>query len=149
MIPHYIAKWMRRSIAFTLLVTLSGCAALSGETSSSAEQAVSLRNLQIETVDGHRAVLLRLSMLPGRVMHSSSSSPARITVQAAGPIGEGDFSEQVLPQTDPQIRQVRVARENGRLQVTLDLKSDVPPPYSVHEMADWIMIRLGAAGSAS
>ncbi len=122
---------------------------LGGGSSTVAAEAVSLRNLQIESVDGRRAVLLRLSQLPQRVVHASSSTPARITVQISGPVGEGDFEEQVLPQTDPQIVQVRVAREDGQLEVTLDLKSDVPPPYSVHEMADWIMIRLGSTGAES
>ncbi len=126
-----------------LLLTIAGCAALGGDTAAPAPQALSLRNLQIETVDGERAVLLRLSRLPGRVIHSSTSSPASITVRVSGPRGEGDFAEQVLPQTDPQIARVRVGREGGELRVILDLKSDMPPSYSVHEMADWIMIRLG------
>lgn len=131
-----------------VVAALSGCAAL-GNSANVAPEAVSLRNLQIESVDGRRAVLLRLSRLPQRVVYASNSAPASITVQMSGPIGEGDFEEQVLPQTDPQIVQVRVSREDGQLQVTLDLKSDVPPPYSVHEMADWIMIRLGSTGAES
>jgi len=107
------------------------------------EAAVTLRDLQIENADGHRAVLLRLSRVPTAVRHSSSNNPAQITVQAWGPMGEGDLPERGLPQVDDQITQVRVSRRAGNLQVVLDLQGDEVPPYSVHEMADWIMIRFG------
>lgn len=103
---------------------------------------VTLRNLQVTTVEGHRAVLLRLSRVPTLVRHSSERRPARITVQAWGPIGEGDLPERSMPQIDAQVTQVRVSRHDGGLNVTLDLNGDEPPEYSVHEMADWIMIRF-------
>ena len=108
---------------------------------------VALRNLQVSTIDGHRAVLLRLSRLPTLVGHSSSRGPARITVQAWGPVGDGDLPEHNLPQLDQQITQVRVSRHQGALLVVVDLKGDEPPPYSVHQMADWIMIRFATPES--
>jgi hypothetical protein len=137
---------LRRSAVAALVLVLAGCstsflrptAAPTGE-----EAAVTLRDLQIENVDGHRAVFLRLSRVPTMVRHSSSSNPAQITVQAWGPVGEGDLSERDLPQTDSEITQVRVSRRDGSLSVVLDLQGEDPPPYTVHEMADWIMIRLG------
>lgn len=122
-----------------------GCAQkLASPTASpSGDQApVNLRNLQIENVDGHRAVLLRLSRLPTMVRHSSSRHPGQITVQAWGPVGDGDLPERALPQMDAQVAQVRVSRHDGGLTIVLDLHSDEPPAYSVHEMADWIMVRF-------
>lgn len=108
---------------------------------------VALRNLEITTADGHRAVLLRLSRLPTSVRQSSSNRPARITVQAWGPPGDADLAERDLPQIDPQITDVRVSRTSGALNVVIDLKGDEPPPYTMHQMADWIMIRF--AGPAA
>lgn len=136
-----VAKWARTGLVAAVLLVSPGCAML-GTSSSSQEAALTLRNLQIETVEGHRAVLLRLSRLPQRVTHTSSSSPARIEVFLDGPEGEGDFAEQVLPQADPQILQVRVARESGVLHVTFDIDGDTPPAYRVLEMADWILVRF-------
>jgi len=149
MIPLAKVKLMRRLLLVGVLVTTVGCAAVSSDSSSLPEQALSLRNLQIESVDGQRAVLLRLSRLPEKVTSSSATSPGRIVVQLSGPRGEGDFSEQALPQIDPQIAQVRVMREDGELVVTLEFKTDAPPAFSVLEMADWIMIRLGRTQSES
>jgi len=143
-----VAKWVRTGLLAAVLLATAGCAMLGGS-SSPQEAALTLRNLQIETVDGHRAVLLRLSGLPRRVTHASSSSPARIEIFLDGPDGEGDFSEQVLPQTDPQILQVRVTRETGVLHVVFDIDGDTPPAYRVLEMADWILLRFTSTESES
>jgi hypothetical protein len=103
---------------------------------------VALRNFEVTTADDHRAVLLRLTRIPTMVRHASSSQPARITVQAWGPPGDTDLPERDLPQLDALISDVRVSRQRGELTVVIDLKGDEPPAYTVHEMADWIMIRF-------
>ena len=108
---------------------------------------VTLRNFEVAVVDGHRAVLMRLSRPPTQLRESSSSRPARITVQAWGPPGDGDLPERDLAQIDPQIEAVRVSRKSGALNVVIHLKGDTPPPYSVHQMADWIMIRFSGPAS--
>jgi hypothetical protein len=108
---------------------------------------VALRNLEITSADGHRAVLLRLSRLPTLVRESSSKRPARITVQAWGPPGDADLPERDLPQIDPLVTDVRVSRTSGALNVVIDLKGDEPPPYTMHQMADWIMIRFPGPAS--
>lgn len=109
--------------------------------------AVALRNLQVTDADGHRAMLLRLTRVPTAVRYSDSSAPAQIVVEAYGPPGEGDLAEKALPQDDPYVRQVRVSRQQGVLQIVLDLYGEQPPPYQVHEMADWVMIRFGEPSS--
>ena len=143
---------MRRSLWWTplLLVVVVGCAQrLSAPTAApTGDQApVGLRNFQVTTIDGHRAVLLRLSRLPTLVRYSSSRHPAGITIQAWGPLGDGDLPERSLPAEDEQITSVHVSRHEGALRVVLELSGDEPPSYSVHEMADWIMIRFAAAQS--
>jgi hypothetical protein len=129
-----------------LAAALGGCAQNLGRPSASPtgdEAPVTLRQVQIlQTADGHRAVLLRLSRLPTLVRHSAQTAPARIQVEAWGPVGEGDLSERELEQADPDISVVRVSRKDGALRVSVDFRSSPPPAYTVHEMADWIMIRL-------
>jgi hypothetical protein len=129
---------------------VAGCAQKLGRPSPSPSgdaAPVTLRNLQIESIDGHRAVLMRLSRLPTMIRHSSSRRPPEITVQAWGPVGDGDLPERVLPQIDALVSQVRVSRHEGGLTIVLDLHGDQPPPYSVHQMADWIMVRFSAPES--
>lgn len=133
------------------LVMVAACAQKLGMPSAAptGDQApVTLRNIQVANLDGHRAVLLRLSRLPTLVRHSNSRRPAQIIVQAWGPIGE-DLPERTLPPLDAQISRVRVSRREGALTVILDLQGDDPPPYSVQEMADWIMIRFSSAAGGT
>jgi hypothetical protein len=137
-------------VALLGVLLIAGCAQKIGRPTpapSGDDAPVTLRNLQIESIDGHRAVLLRLSRLPTMVRHSSSRRPAQITVQAWGPVGEGDLAERVLPQLDAQIAQVRVSRRDGGLTIVLDFHGDDPPQYSIHQMADWIMVRFPTAES--
>lgn len=132
--------------AVLLSSVVAGCAQkLSAPTAApTGDQApVALRNLQVASVDGYRAVLLRLSRLPLAVRQSSARNPGRIVVRAWGPLGDGDLAERALPQVDPMLSDVRVSRHQGALEVVLEFKSEEPPPFSVHEMADWVMIRLG------
>jgi hypothetical protein len=142
----------RSSAAVAALVSLlvaAGCGsklAAPAPTPSGDQAPVGLRNLEIATVDGHRAVLLRLSRAPSQVRHSSSSKPAQIVVQVWGPVGE-DLPERSIPQFDPQVSEVRVSRKDGGLRVVLELLGDNPPEYSLHEMADWIMIRFASPQS--
>ena len=76
------------------------------------------------------------------VVSESSASFPFLTLQAWGPVGDGDLPERALPQMDTQVAQVRVSRHGGGLIIVLDLHGDDLPPYSVHEMADWIMVRF-------
>lgn len=133
-------------LAAALVLGVNGCAAWrSGPAGAPVgDQApMGLRSLEMASAQGYQAVLLRLSRLPTMVRHSSSNNPARITIQAWGPNTGGDLPERVLEQEDPLVEKVRVSRKGGTLSVILDLRTSVAPPYSVNEMADWIMVRFG------
>jgi hypothetical protein len=103
-----------------------------------------LRQLQVLPTDnGMRAVLLRLSRPPEGVRHSAGSRPARLIIEAIAPNSGGDLPERQMPQESAELKAVRVARKNGVLKIVLEFSGDDPPPYSVREMADWILVRLG------
>jgi hypothetical protein len=101
-----------------------------------------VRYIQVATVEGHRAVLVRLTQVPSMVRASSSRNPAEILVHAWGPMGDFDMPERNFPQPDAYLPEIRVSRKGGELRIALQLAGDVPPQYTVHEMADWIMVRL-------
>lgn len=141
-----------RRLSFLLLgatLVAAGCSQLTAPTAAPVgdEAPVNLRDLQVATSGGHRAVLLQLTRLPTLVRYSSSSDPARITVQAWGPEGDADLPERILPQNDAIVRQVVVSRNRGELRVIIELNQQEPPPHRVHEMADWIMVRFTEAES--
>ena len=99
---------------------------------------------QIQVVDsgsGYRAVFLKLSRLPDSLASQHLEDPARIVVDIRGPTG-AETEERTFPGGDAVVTRMRVSRQMGNLRVTLDLVGDEPPKYSVHQMADWVMIRL-------
>lgn len=126
---------------------VAGCSLRAPNASlSGANAPLTLRDLQLSSANGHHAVLLRLSRVPDAVRYSSSSSPAQIVVEAYGPASAGDLADKVLPQDDPYVQHVRVSREGGALRIVIQLYGDQPPAHQVHEMADWLMVRLGESG---
>ncbi len=86
-------------------------------------------------------MFLNLSRLPDSVAHRSETHPARIVLDIKGPTG-AETPEVAFPSGDTLVSRMRVSRQPGILRVVLDLQGDEPPEYSVHIMADWIMIRL-------
>jgi hypothetical protein len=106
-----------------------------------------VQELDVASADSARGVFIKLSRIPDGVEHHALSSPASIVLDIKGPTGT-DAPEEILPGRDALVSRVRISRYQGVLRVTLDLERDTPPAYSVHMMADWIMVRLGEPGGA-
>jgi len=93
---------------------------------------------------GYRGVFLKLSRFPDAIATTDQSDPAQIILNISGPTG-AETPEETFPGGDTLVSRVRVRREIGLLRVVLDLAAANPPEYSVHQMGDWVMIRLAAA----
>ena len=101
-----------------------------------------LQDYRVVKADGHRSVFLKLSRLPDEVGDRTANDPPRVILEIKGPTGT-DTPEEAFDGNDALISTVRVERAFGVLRVTLELQGRNLPPYSVHRMADWVMIRLG------
>jgi hypothetical protein len=102
-----------------------------------------VRDYDVLNESGYRGIFLKLSRLPDSIQSSSDSNPARIVLEIKGPtVGEGP--EEAFPGGDTLISRVRVVPRPGALWVSLDLQGDKVPEYTVHSMADWVMVRLAA-----
>ena len=106
-----------------------------------------LSDFEVVRADGRRGVFLKLSRLPDSVTHRSETDPARIILEIKGPTGSEE-AEKSFPGGDTLVSQMRVSRQLGTLRIVIDLLGDDLPKYSVHTMADWIMVRLGPAESS-
>jgi hypothetical protein len=101
-----------------------------------------IQDYRIVNVDGHRGVLLKLSRLPDAVDDRADTNPPRVILDIKGPTGE-EAPAQELPGHDSLVSRLEVTRSFGVLHVTLELQGRDVPPYTVHRMADWVMVRLG------
>jgi hypothetical protein len=101
-----------------------------------------IQDYRIVNVDGHRGVLLKLSRLPDAIGDRAESNPPRVILDIKGPTGE-ESPQEDWPGGDALVSRVEVARSFGVLHVSLDLRGNDVPPYTVQRMADWVMIRFG------
>jgi len=92
---------------------------------------------------GYRGVFLRLSRFPDSITAVDQSNPAQIILSISGPTG-AETPEETFPGGDTLVSRVRVTREIGMLRVVLDLAASAPPKYTVHQMGDWVMVRIAA-----
>jgi hypothetical protein len=139
------------SLLCALVVGIAGCSQILPLEDAGAESQADFSGLsapldlrQFEVVSsggGYRGVFLRLSRFPDSIETSHYSDPARIVVDIRGPTG-AESPEETFPGGDSLVAKVRLLREIGLLRVVLDLAGSDPPKYTVHRMADWIMIRL-------
>jgi len=141
------------ALLFGVLVLAAGCSALhdpiKGESASEFEHSLTalsvpldLRDYHVVNAAGRRGVFLKLSRIPDAVEDHGESGPPRIVIDIKGPTGT-ETPEEEFPGQDTLVSRVHVARHFGVLRVVLDLQGDDMPPYTVHQMADWVMIRIG------
>ncbi|MBI4514336.1 MAG: hypothetical protein HY699_00760 [Deltaproteobacteria bacterium] len=103
---------------------------------------LAVRSFEISSVDGQRGVFFKLSRVPDRVASHEESEPARIVVEVEGPAAGDDIAPQSYPGADTLVSQINMSRTGGRLTLVVELSGSVVPRHSVHQMADWIMVRL-------
>jgi len=90
---------------------------------------------------GYRGVFLHLSRFPDGITTSDQKNPARIVIDIQGPTSVEE-PETAFPGRDSLVSMVRVSKSLGGMRVILDLATPSPPEYSVHRMADFIMVRM-------
>lgn len=144
-------KAFRGIVAVAVALAIAGCTAQSQPEILTPEQfaelSVPLDIREYRTVNGSgtQAVFIKLSRLPNGVDHHVESASASIVLDVKGPAGPATVDEESLQGTTPLAR-IRVARGPNVLRLSLDMERGEVPPYSVHLLADWIMVRLETPG---
>ena len=144
-------KAFRRVAAIAIALVITGCAATQEQPLLTAEQIAELsvpldiREFRTATGSGSQAVFIKLSRLPDGLDHHVEPNSGSIVLDVRGPAGAATVDEEALPAESPLSR-IRVARGPKLLRLSLDLERGEVPPYTVHLLADWIMVRLDAPG---
>jgi len=142
-----VARASAGVFACLLAVMAAGCGAKKEAPPSIADLQVlalplDVREVQLAGAEGSRGIFLRLTRFPEGVSHRAMDGPPRLVVDIKGPTGTQ--GEEDLPGKDDLVSRLRVQRDFGVLRILVDLQGDHVPEYSVHPMADWIMIRFKA-----
>jgi hypothetical protein len=138
-------------VTIAVALAIAGCASHSEPELLTPEQFAELsvpldvRELRITDGWGKQAIFIKLSRLPDGVSHHTQATPASIILDIGGPVGASTIDEEAL-EADSPLTRVRVERAPNTLRLFLDLERGEVPPYTVHVLSDWIMVRLDAPG---
>jgi len=108
-----------------------------------------IRELKIIDDNGQQGVFAKLSRPPKEVTHVLLSNPNRLLIELTGPMGQNIVAERYAVE-NPLIEQVQVGSDAGKIRLTLLLKGDTAPTYTVDDLNDSVVAFLGEpSGSAA
>lgn len=103
---------------------------------------LAVESVRASESEGYHAVFLKLSRFADSVSYAVGSDPTEIRLDLGGPAVGEDLAEERFVLADRVVNAVRLSRRGGVVHVVIEVQADEVPYYSVHEMADWIMVRV-------
>jgi type IV pilus assembly protein PilQ len=101
-----------------------------------------VRELKIIDDNGQQGVFAKLNRPPADVSHVLLSNPTRLLIEISGPTGENVVAERYAVD-NPMVSQVQIGSDPGKIRLTLVLKGDQAPVYTVDDLKDTIVAFLG------
>ncbi len=101
-----------------------------------------IRELKIIDDNGQQGVFAKLSRPPEEVTHVLLSNPNRLMIEMRGPMGQNLVAERYAVQ-NAMVEQVHVASDADKIRLTLVLKGDTAPSYTVNDLNDSVVAFLG------
>lgn len=101
-----------------------------------------IRELKIIDDNGQQGVFAKLNMPPRDVSHVLLTNPNRLLIEISGPTGENVVAERYAVE-NPMVSQVQVGSDPGKIRLTLMLRGDQAPVYTVDDLKDTVVAFLG------
>jgi type IV pilus assembly protein PilQ len=101
-----------------------------------------IRELKIIDDNGQQGVFAKLSRPPQNLSHTMLSNPNRLMIEMTGPMGQNIIAERYAV-NNPMVEQVQVGSDEGKIRLTLLLKGDSQPTYTVDTLNDSVVAFLG------
>ncbi len=108
-------------------------------------QEATLRVKGIKLVDdeGQTGIFVKLSRTPDKVENSTLRNPNRLVIDARGPVAADFKPIERTAVDDPRVSRIRVARQDGGLRLTVELKGGATPKYTVNDLKTMVVAFLG------
>lgn len=101
-----------------------------------------IRELKIIDDNGQQGVFAKLNRPPQDVTNVLLSNPNRLLIEITGPTGENVVAERYAVE-NPMISQVQIGSDPGKIRLTLVLKGEQAPVFTVDDLKDTIVAFLG------
>lgn len=111
------------------------------------EESLRLKGIKLVEDQGQTGIFIKLSRVPDKVDNFTLTKPDRLVIDLHGPVPADTKPIERSAAGDPRVSRVRVARQDGRLRVTVDVKGRTP--YTVNDLKTMIVAFLGERAGAS
>ncbi len=101
-----------------------------------------VRELKIIDDNGQQGVFAKLNRPPADVSHVLLTNPNRLLIEISGPTGENVVAERYAVE-NPLVSQVQIGSDAGKIRLTLMLRGDQAPVYTVDDLKDTVVAFLG------
>ena len=113
-------------------------------TTAPAAGALDVREIKVIEDNGQQGLFVKLSAPPAAVTHYVLAQPSRLVIDIAGTDGIGaDATSQEYAVKNPVISEIGFGRVDGKLRLTLTLRGDAAPTYTVNDLNDTVVAFLG------
>ena len=102
-----------------------------------------VREIKLVEDNGQQGLFTKLTRPPAAVTHYTLAQPNRLVIDIAGGAGGGETSAQRYTVNNPLVSAVGVGGHQGKIRLTLSLRSTTVPSYTVNDLNDTVVVFLG------
>jgi type IV pilus secretin PilQ/predicted competence protein len=118
--------------------------ALPPTTTAATTGTLDVREIKVIEDNGQQGLFVKLSAPPAAVTHYLLAQPTRLVIDVAGTDGvAAEAAPQKYTVQNPVISDVQVARTAGKIRLTIGLRSESAPTYTVNDLNDTVVAFLG------
>jgi len=101
-----------------------------------------VREIKVISDNGQEGVFTKLTHAPRNVAHFTLTDPNRVVIEIDGDTGTAPQADQ-FPIDNPLLKQIRVGSHAGKMRITIELKGEVFPSYTVNDLNDTLVAFIG------
>lgn len=124
--------------------------ALAPGTTAPSAGALDVREIKVIEDNGQQGLFVKLTGPPAAVTHYVLARPTRLVIDMAGTGGVGpEMGDQTYAVQNPVISEIRVGRIEGKVRLTVELRGENAPAYTVNDLNDTVVAFLGEPSGAN
>lgn len=101
-----------------------------------------VREIKVISDNGQEGVFTKLTRPPRSVAHFTLTDPNRVVIEVEGDTAASPQADQFAVD-NPLLKQIRVGSHAGKMRITVVLKGDVFPSYTVNDLNDTLVAFIG------
>jgi type IV pilus secretin PilQ/predicted competence protein len=119
-------------------------------TTASSTGALNVREIKVIEDNGQQGLFVKLSAPPAAVTHYLLAEPNRLVIDIAGTDGVGaEIGAQKFTVQNPAISEIQVERVEAKIRLTVGLRGESAPTYTVNDLNDTVVAFLGEPTGAN